>query len=64
MLGVDKVSSTREARQRRMVRVPMIVRAAAFVHVVAAAMNALAAYRVLGDMCELGLVAIMAVAAA
>jgi Na+/melibiose symporter-like transporter len=55
---------TMEARQRRVVRMPMIVRATAFVQVVAAAMNALAAYRTMRDSCGLGLVAVIAIVAA
>jgi hypothetical protein len=53
-----------EARQRRVVRMPMIVLAAAFAQVVAAAMNALAAYRMLCDSRESGFVAVIAIVAA
>jgi hypothetical protein len=58
------VTLTMEARQRRVVRMPMIVRGAAFVQVVAAAMNALAAYRMMCNPCGLGLVAVIAIFAA
>jgi hypothetical protein len=58
------VRLTMEARQRRVVRMPMIVLAAAFAQVVAAAMNALAAYRMLCDSRESGFVAVIAIVAA
>jgi hypothetical protein len=58
------VRLTMEARQRRVVRMPMIVRAAALVHIVAAAMNALAAYRMLCDSSESLSVAVIAIVAA
>jgi hypothetical protein len=58
------VRLTMEARQRRVVRMPMIVRAAALVHIVAAAMNALAAYWMLCDSSESVIVAVIAIVAA
>jgi hypothetical protein len=64
VLSANEVSLTMEARRRRVVRMPMIVRAAAFVHVVAAAMNTLAAYRMLCGPLGSGIVAVMAIVAA
>lgn len=58
------VSLTVEAQQRRTIRMPVIVRAAAFVQVVAAAMNALAAYRTSRVPLGLGHVPLVAMAAA
>lgn len=61
-IGVH-VSLTPEAKQRRMIRLPAIVLAAAFVQVIAAAMNALAAYRTSHLPLEPGHVTGIAVAA-
>lgn len=63
VLSAD-MTLTVEARQRRVVRMPLLVRAAASVHFAAAAMNALAADRVLREMRGLGLVVVMAIVAA